>query len=139
MGKLRFCRDCYNNRVVEWEPNYKRLRRLKRRVEGPLELYSMYNYRDQTQKLVYPKERHVIKRYRKMNGEMVNIYDTDRTRYLDSDIDTYELYEDMKKMEGLIQDKKVPKEDRMNKLLKDIYGDPTYPQQWRREPDPVYD
>ena len=74
-----------------------------------------------------------------MNGEMVNIYDTDRTRYLDSDIDSYELNEDMKKMDSLIQDKKVPKEDRMNKLLKDIYGEPTYPQHWHREPDHIYD
>ena len=99
----------------------------------------MYNYKDQTQKLVYPKERYVIKRYRKMNGEMVNIYDTDRTRYLDSDIDTYELNEDIKKMDSLIQDKKVPKEERINKLLKDIYEEQTYLQQWHREPDHIYD
>ena len=74
-----------------------------------------------------------------MNGEMVNIYDTDQTRYLDSDIDTYELNEDIKKMDSLIQDKKVPKEERINKLLKDIYEEQTYLQQWYREPDHIYD
>ena len=139
MGELRFRKTYYNYRIVEWAPNLKRLRQLKRRVQGPRELYWMYNYKDRTQKLVFPSERHVIKRFRKCNREIVNIYDTDRSRLLDSDHDTYELQEDIKKMESLIRNTRIPKEDRMNKLLKDIYGDPTYPQHWRREPDPVYD
>ena len=99
----------------------------------------MYNYRDRTQKFVYPSEKHVIKRFRKYNGEVVDIYDTDSTRFLDSDWDSYKLQEDMKKMENVIRDERIPKENRINELLKDIYGDPTYPRQWRHEPDPVYD
>ena len=49
------------------------------------------------------------------------------------------LKEDMKKMENVIRDKRISKENRINELLKGIYGDSTYPRQWRREPDPVYD
>ena len=139
MGELKFYRDEGGYRLVEWAPNRKRLKRLRRQVQGPLELYSMYNYKDKTQKFVYPDEKYVIKRFRKWNGEVVDIYDTDSTRYLDGDWDSYKLQEDMKKMDNVIRDKRIPKEKRINELLKDIYGDPTYPQHWRREHDPVYD
>ena len=81
----------------------------------------------------------MIKRFRKNNGEVVNIYDTDSTRYLDSDYDNYRLREDMERMERVIQNKGISAENRTDELLKDIYGDPSYSQLWHRQPDPVYD
>ena len=81
----------------------------------------------------------MIKRFRKNNGEVVNIYDTDSTRYLDSDYDNYKLREDMERIERVIQNKGISAEKRTDELLKEIYGDASYSQLWHRQPDPVYD
>ena len=94
---------------------------------------------DPIQRYVYPSERHVIKRFRKCNGEVVKIYDTDSTRFIDSDYDYYKLHRDLEDMDRVIHNKEIPKEKRTDELLKNIYGDPTYPRTWRRKPDPVYD
>ena len=139
MGEIKLYRCEYGYRIVEWAPNRKRLKQLRRKVQGPQQLYWMYMHWDQTQKYVYPSKKHVIKKFRKCNGEVINIYNTDSTRFLDSDYDDYKLHEDIEKMERVIQDKEIPKEKRTDKLLKDIYGDPICSQPWRREPDPIYD
>ena len=48
--------------ITKWYPNYGRLRRLKRRVQGPLQK-NYWNIKcDWTRSLVYPSERHVIKK-----------------------------------------------------------------------------
>ena len=139
MGEIKLYRTLFGYRTVEWAPNRKRLKRLRKKIQGPQRLYWMYARWDKTGKYVYPSERHVIKRYRKYNGKVVKIYDTDRTRFIDSDYDYYKLHEDLEDMDQVIQNKEIPKEKRTDKLLKNIYGDPTYPRTWRRKPDPVYD
>ena len=99
----------------------------------------MYARWDKTGKSIYPKERHVIKKHRKCNGEIVKIYDTDKTRFIDSDWDYYKLHEDLEDMDQVIQNKEIPKEKRTEVMLKKIYGDPTYFRTWRRKPDPAND
>ena len=81
----------------------------------------------------------MIKRFRKSNGDVVNIYDTDSTRFIDSDFDYYKLHRDLEDMDRVIHDKRIPKEKRTDELLKHLYGDSTYTRTWRRKPDPVYD
>ena len=81
----------------------------------------------------------MIKRYRKYNGKVVKIYNTDKTRFIDSDYDYYKLHEDLEDMDRVIHNKEIPKEKRTEELLKNIYGDPTYPRTWPRKPDPAYD
>ena len=99
----------------------------------------MYARWDKTSKYIYPSEKHVIKKYRKYNGEVVKIYDTDKTRFIDSDYDYYKLQEDLENMDQVIQNKEIPKEKRTEEMFKKIYEDPTYPRTWRRKPDPIYD
>ena len=93
---------------------------------------------DRTGKYVYPSEKHVIKRFRRSNSKVVKIYDMDSTRFIDSDYDNYKLHRDLEDMDRVIHNKEIPKEKRMDELLKNIHGDPTYPQTWRRKPDPAY-
>ena len=97
----------------------------------------MYMSWDQTGKYVYPLEKHVIKRFRRSNGEVVKIYNTDSTRFLESNYDYYRLHRDIEKMDRVINNKEIPKNKHTDKLLKNIYGDPTYPRTWRCKPDPV--
>ena len=69
----------------------------------------------------------------------MNIYNTDSTRFLDSNFDDYKMREDMEKMGHIIQNVRSSKRDHADELLKNIYGDPTYPRRWHQKPDPVYD
>ena len=94
---------------------------------------------DRTGKYVYPSEKHVIKKFRKSNGDVVKIYDTDTNRFLDSDFNYYKLHRDLEDMDRVIHDKRIPKEKCTDKFLKHLYGDSIYPQTWRHKPDPVYD
>ena len=113
---------------------------MKEKAEGPRQLHPYDRRRDSAQKYIWSSsEKHVIKRYRRCNGKVVNIYDTDYHRYLDSDRDLYRLDEDMEKMKRVIQDKEIPKEKRTDVLLKEIYGDPMCSEPWCRKPDPIYD
>ena len=138
MGELKFYRRG-DYRIAEWAPNRHRLKRLRRKMQGPKRLYWMYARWDKTGKYIYPSEKHVIKKYRKYNGEVVKIYDTDKTRFIDSNYDYYKLHEDLEDMDQVIQNKEIPKEKRTEVMLKKIYGDPTYPRTWRRKPDPAND
>ena len=63
----------------------------------------------------------------------------DSTRFLESNYDYYRLHRDIEKMDHVINNKEIPKENRTDELLKNIYGDPTYPRTWHHKPDPVYD
>ena len=81
----------------------------------------------------------MIKRFRKSNGKVVKIYDTDSTQFIESNYDYYKLHRDLEDMDRVIHNKEIPKEKRTDKLLKNIYGDPTYPRTWRHKPDPAYD
>ena len=139
MGEKNFFRSKYRYRTVEWAPNRHRLKRLRKKIQGPRQLYWMYMRWDRTGKYIYPSEKHVIKRYRKYNGKVVKIYDTDTTRFIDSDYDYYKLHEDLEDMDRVIHNKEIPKEKRTEELLKNLYGDPTYPRTWRRKPDHAYD
>ena len=65
--------------ITKWHPNHARLWRLRKRVKGPVERYSWSIKESQTKKLVYPSEKHVIKRFRNSQGNVVKIYDTDET------------------------------------------------------------
>ena len=69
----------------------------------------------------------------------MNIYNTDSTRFIDSDFDYYKLHRDLEDMDRVIQNKEIPKEKRTEEMLKNIYGDPTYHRTWRRKPDPAND
>ena len=140
MGYVRMFRDEYGYSVVEWNPNYERIFRLKDKAEGPLQLHPYDRRRDSAQKYVWrSSEKHIIKRYRRADGRVVNIYDKDNHRYLDSVFNTYTIDEDMEIMERVVQDKKIPKEKRTEALLKGIYGDQMCSEPWYRKPDPIYD
>ena len=52
----------------------------------------------------------MIKKFRKSNGNVVKIYDTDTNRFLDSDFDYYKLHKDLEDMDRVIHDKRIPKE-----------------------------
>ena len=138
MGEIKMYRSVFGYRTVEWAPNRKRLNRLRKKLQGPRELYWRRMSWDPIQRYVYPSESHVIKRFRKYNGKVVKIYDTDPTWFIDYDYDYYKFHKDLEDMDRGIHNKEIPEEKRTDKLLKNIYGDPTYPRTWRREPDPVY-
>ena len=84
MGEIRrhVCWDT-NYDITTWYPNGGRLKRLRRKVEGPLQRGYWNRKYDRTGKFVYPSERHVIKKFRNSYGDVVNIYDTDRKVILD--------------------------------------------------------
>ena len=140
MGEIR--RQVYredNYDITAWYPNGERLKRLRRKVEGPLQRGYWNRKYDRTGKFVYPSERHVIKKYRNSYGDVVNIYDTDRTTILDRVWNQYNWYSDTTLMLAIVRDKKVPKEKREDEYLKRTYESTTY---WRtccRRPDPIHD
>ena len=78
MGEIRKHYDM-NYTLTKWIPDYRRLRRLKKEVQGPLQKSCIRRRYDHTGSLIYPPniERHVIKRYLNSFGEIVKIYDTD--------------------------------------------------------------
>ena len=141
MGKIRFYRfeNGYRYRIAEWVPNKERLKRLRANVQGPRVAHWVRSDDEENQRYVYPSKRYVIKKFRRNNGEVVNIYNTDSTRFLDSDYDDYRMQEDMEKMGHIIQNVRISKKDHADELLKNIYGDPTYSRRWHQKPDPVYD
>ena len=80
MGEIqKYHHDGYG--ITKWYPDYGRLRRLKKRIQGPLQRSYMRRKYDRTGSLVYPSERHVIKKYMNSQGEIVKIYDTDEVHY----------------------------------------------------------
>ena len=46
---------------------------------------------------------------------------------------------DITNMLVIAKEKKIPKEKRGDEFLKRIHEDISYPQTWRRKPDPIYD
>ena len=138
MGEIHKYVNNYGYGITEWVPDRARLRQLRKKVQGPLQLGYWYRKYDQTGKYIYPSEKHVIKKFRNSHGNVVKIYDTDEERILDEVFNEYFLYRDLVDMDCIIHDKKIPEEKRIHKLLKYLYGDTTYPQTWRRKPDPVY-
>ena len=81
----------------------------------------------------------MIKKFRNSYGDVVNIYDTDRTVILDRVWNEYCWYRDTTLMLAIVRDKKVPKEKRGDEFLKRTYESTTYQRTWRRRPDPIYD
>ena len=70
---------------------------------------------DQTGSLVYPSERHVIKKYMNSQGKIVRIYDTDEVRILNKVWNDYFMESNIWDMEDIIKEGKVPKEKNMQK------------------------
>ena len=81
---------------------------------------------DQTRSLVYPSERHVIKKYRNSQGKVMKIYDTDEVRVLDKVYNDYFMQNNIMDMQDIIKGGKVPEEERVDKFLKRIYEDISY-------------
>ena len=69
----------------------------------------------------------------------MKIYDTDEERILDEVFNEYFMYRDLVDTSDIVQEKKIPEEKCIDKFLKQVYGDTTYPRTWRCKPDPVYD
>ena len=84
MGEIRryVCWET-NYHIAAWYPDCGRLKRLRKKVHGPLQRGYWDRKYDQTRKFVYLSERHVIKKYRNSYGDVVKIYDTDREVVLD--------------------------------------------------------
>ena len=130
MGGFRKCyisdygRNSKLRRIITWHPDYSRLRRLKKRVQGPLQKEHWKRKHDQTRRLVLPSERHVIKKVINSQGQVVKIYDTDKERVIDRVYNPYTSFHfDMWDMEDIITERKVPKEKYGEELLKRIYED----------------
>ena len=125
--------------ITAWYPDYERLKRLRKKVEGPLQRGYWDRKYDRTGKFVYPSERHVIKKFRNSYGDVVNIYDTDEKIVLDRVWNKYCWNRDITCMLAIVRDKKIPKEKRGDKFLKRTYESIKYQRTWRRRPDPIYD
>ena len=74
---------------MTWHPDYSRLRRLKKSVQGPLQRDYWKRKHDQTGRLVLPLERHVIKKVINSQGQVVKIYNTDKERVIDRVFNPY--------------------------------------------------
>ena len=139
MGEIRKYASDTGYGITKWYPDRARLRRLRKRVQGPLQLGYWYRKYDRTGKYIYPSEKHVIKKYKNSYGDVVKIYNTDEERILDEVFNEYFMYRDLVDMLDVAQEKKIPEEKRIDKFLKRVYGDTTYNRIWCRKPDPVYD
>ena len=81
---------------------------------------------DRTGSLVYPPERHVIKKYRNSYGNVVKIYDTDEGCILDKVYNDYFMDNDIVDMQDIIRGGKIPEEKRTDEFLKRMYEDISY-------------
>ena len=96
MGEIRRYVSWENNyHIAKWYPDRERLKRLRKKVQGPLQRGYWYRKYDQTGKFVYPSERHVIKKFRNSYGDVVKIYDTDEERILDEVYNEYFIEKDI--------------------------------------------
>ena len=112
--------------ITRWYPNCARLWSLRKRVKGPVQRYSWSIKGSQTEKLVYPSEKHVIKRFRNSQGDVVKIYDTDESRIIDKVYNDYFMINNIRDMQGIIVGGNVPEEERTDEFFKQIYGDTSY-------------
>ena len=99
MGEIRryICWET-NYHIAAWYPDRGRLKRLRRKVEGPIQRGYWDRKYDRTGKFVYPLERHVIKKFRNSYGDIVKIYDTDGERILDQVYNKYFMDNDITNM-----------------------------------------
>ena len=79
---------------------------------------------DQTRRLILLSERHVIKKVKNSQGQVVKIYNTDKEHVIDRLYNPYTSFHfDMWDMEDIITERKAPKEIYGEELLKRIYED----------------
>ena len=81
----------------------------------------------------------MIKRFRKSQGEVVKIYDTDKTRTIDKVYNDYFMLNDIRDMQDIIEGGKIREEERTDEFFKRIYEDISYNQVYHRRIDPIYD
>ena len=125
--------------VTKWHPNRTRLWRLRKRVKGPLQRHSWSIKESRTGKLVYLSEKHVIKRFRNSQGEVIKIYDTDETQTINKVYNDYFMLNNIRDMQNVIEGGKIREEERTDEFFKRIYEDISYHQVYRRRTDPIYD
>ena len=124
--------------ITKWYPNYGRLRRLKKMIQGPLQRSYIRRKYDPTGDLIYPSERHVIKKYLNSQGEIVKIYDTDEERTIDKVRKDYFMVYNIWDMQDVIEGGKVPKEKYADEFFKRIYEDITYDWVYYNKVDPIF-
>ena len=104
--------------ITRWYPNRARLWSLRKRVKGPVQRYSWSIKGSQTKKLVYPSEKHVIKRFRNNQGDVVKLYDTDESCIINKVCNDYSMINDIRDMQGIIVGGNVPEEEHTDEFFK---------------------
>ena len=137
MGEIqKYHHDGYG--ITKWYPDYGRLRRLKKRIQGPLQKSYIRRKYDPTGDLIYPSERHVIKKYLNSQDEIVKIYDTDEVCTFNKVYNNYFMEFDIWDMWDVIEGRKVPKEIYADEFFKRIYEDITYNWIYYHKVNPIY-
>ena len=81
----------------------------------------------------------MIKSFRNSQGEVVKIYDTDKTRTIDKVYIDYFMLNDIRDMQNVIEGGKIREEECTDEFFKRIYEDISYQRVYHRRTDPIYD
>ena len=81
----------------------------------------------------------MIKRFRNSQGNVVKIYNTDKTRIINKVNNGYFMLNDIRDMQDVIEGRKVREEERTDEFFKQLYEDISYHRVYRRRIDPIYD
>ena len=111
---------------------------MRKKVQGPLQKNYWNIKHDQTGSLVYPSERHVIKKYRNSQGKIMKINYTDEVRVLNKVWNDFFMEYDILDMQDIITEGKVLKEKRADEFFKRIYEDISYHRVYHHKVDPIY-
>ena len=113
----------WNFTVTRWVPNSKRMKRLQKRVQGPLQKKIYKRAHDHTGKWIYPFnfKKHVLLKFRNSTRKMITIYDTDERCHVDRVYDNYNVNNDLRMMLNTIEIVKRTKKRSVDEFIEDLY------------------
>ena len=122
MGKLETY-NTWNFTVTQWVPNSKRMERLQKKVQGPLQKNIYKRVHDHRGKWIYPSnlKKHVLMRFRSSSGKMITIYDIDERCHVDKVYNNYNVNDDLRMMLNTIEDVKETKRRSVDEFIENLY------------------
>ena len=125
--------------ITKWIPNYRRLRRLKKRIQGLLQKSCIRRRYDCMGSLIYPSniKRHLIERYLNSFSEIKKIYDTDGECTVDKVLYKYYVDMDMWKVLQTIKEVRTTKKRHTEEFIKHIYPEEEYDRKYQKV-DTIY-